>query len=81
MTRRDDSKIRLLAVERILQRGQKVSVSQIRNELERKYGITCDRKTIFNDIMAIDRFMPVEGIIGQNGGYMIVDVLKRCEDA
>lgn len=81
MARRDDAKIRLLAVERILQRGQKVSVSQIQNELERKYGITCDRKTIFNDIMAIDRFMPVEGITGQNGGYMIVDVLKRCEDA
>lgn len=81
MARRDDRKIRLLAVERILQRGQKVSVSQIQNELERKYGITCDRKTIYNDIMTIDRFMPVEAITGKNGGYMIVDVLKRCEDA
>lgn len=81
MARMDDAKIRLLAVERILQRGQKVTSTQILDELERKYGITCDRKSVFNDIMAINRFIPVERIVGVNGGYRIVDVLKRCEDA
>lgn len=73
MPKRETDKIRLLAVERIIPRGQRVTSAQIMDELERKYDIQVDRKTIYADIQAIDRFMPVEAIVGPHGGFKRID--------
>ena len=78
--KKEDSKIRLLAVERIIQRGERVTSKQILRELELKYDIIADRKSIAADIRAIDRFMPIESVPGLNGGYQVVDVLSRCKE-
>ena len=76
----DCAKIRLLAVENILRRKKLVSCAQIMRELDLRFGITCDRKTIYDDICAINRFYPVDVIYGKRGGYQVVDVLGRCDD-
>lgn len=76
----DSIKIRLLAVERMILRGERITTNQILRELDLKYDIQVDRKTIYSDMCAIDRFVPIESMGGQNGGYKMVDVLGRCED-
>jgi predicted DNA-binding transcriptional regulator YafY len=80
MPRTDTSKIRLLAVEQMVRRGKQITVSQIQQELELKYGIKAENKTIRSDLQAIDRFVPLEIKQGYGGGYRMVDVLGRCED-
>ena len=76
----DTTKIRLLAVERMILRGEKITTQQILRELDLKYDIQVDRKSIISDIYAINRFIPIESKGGKNGGYQMVDVLGRCED-
>lgn len=75
---KEDTKIRVIAVYRILLRGQRITSTQILRELELHYGITCDRKTLYGDIAAIDRFVPIDAQAGPGGGYCIYDVLGRC---
>lgn len=70
----EDSKIRLLAVERIILRGRKVTANDICTELERKYGIYADRKTIYSDILAVNMFIPTEMYYGRNGGVIRVEI-------
>lgn len=70
-----DTKIRVIAVYRIIMRGKPVTAKEIARELEDKFGITCDRKTIYSDIVAIDRFVPVLVSSGKGGGYRLWDVL------
>lgn len=76
----DTTKIRLLAVERIILRGNRITIPQILRELDLKYDIQADRKSIMSDILAINRFVPIESKGGKYGGYQVVDVLGRCED-
>lgn len=80
MAKHEDAKIRLLAVENILRRGDRVTASQILRELDLRFGIQANRKTIYSDVYAINRFLPVDAIPGRGGGYQIVDVLGGCED-
>lgn len=80
MGRTDSMKLRLLAVERMILRGKRITCKQILRELDLKYDIQADRKTIASDIRAIDRFIPIENQGGKGGGYIMVDVLGRCED-
>ena len=52
-------KERILCVERIIQARRTVSVPQILGDLERKYDIHADRKTIYDDIAVLTQFMPI----------------------
>ena len=76
----DSIKIRILAIERMILRGERITSTQILNELDLKYDIQVDRKTIYSDMCAIDRFVPIESKGGKYGGFKMVDVLGRCED-
>lgn len=80
MPRTDNAKIRILAIERMIMRGQRITSAQIRRELEDKYGIKTTFNSIQSDIRAIDRFVPIDIKTGYNGGYCMMDVLGRCED-
>lgn len=66
---KSDTKIRILAVLHILTGRGKATVKQIQEELDLRYDIQCDRKAIYDDIMAIDRFRPIT-YEGQKGGYV-----------
>lgn len=68
---KEQSKIRVLAIERILKDGQIHSANDIQNILFAKYGIKANRKTVYLDICAIDRFMPVRHVMGRYGGFVL----------
>ena len=65
----EQTKIRVLIVERILNDGRKHTAEEIENTLFLRYGIKVDRKTIYHDIYAIDKIMPIEVIMGCKGGF------------
>ena len=66
----EQSKVRVLAIARMLDEGRRITSNEILGRLAAQYGITADRKTIYSDICAIDRIMPIDVKTGKNGGYM-----------
>ena len=66
-----DTRVRLLAVERIIGKTP-VTLSQILDRLDLEYGIIADRKTIYQDIAALTLFIPI--IYIENKGYVISEV-------
>lgn len=76
----ENSKIRLLAVNMFLSTGERLTSSKIQEKLLCRFGITADRKTIYDDIYAINRIIPIESLPGKNGGFRIVDVCGRCTE-
>jgi predicted DNA-binding transcriptional regulator YafY len=80
MTRTSTTKIRVLAVERLLQSGRKFTMKEIQRWLEVEYDIKVDKKAIYDDIYALNMFMPIEATSGWRGGFQVVDVLKRCDE-
>lgn len=79
-TNKETCKIRVVAVYRMILRGQKMTTKEIIHELESHYGISVDRKTIISDIAAINRIIPVRSS-GGRGGYCLWDVAKEAQDS
>ena len=79
MAKPDDTKLRLLAVYNMIQRGGWITTRQIQRELDLRYDIQANRKTIYNDIYAINKIIPVETKSGARGGFCKIDVLGRCD--
>jgi hypothetical protein len=79
-TNKESGKIRVITIYRELLKKKKVTASQIIGLLERRYGVTYDRKTIYSDIAAINRVVPIRTTYGKNGGYILWDVLGEAED-
>ena len=69
MAKTETSKIRLLAVAKMINEGRRITTGEIMRRLDLQYDIQVDRKTIYSDIYAIDRFMPVDVASGRNGGF------------
>lgn len=67
---KEQSKIRVLAVYRMLAEGRKITASEIQRRLDLQHDIQVDRKTVYSDIYAIDRFMPIEVTSGRHGGFI-----------
>lgn len=78
MAKRDDSKIRLIAVYRMMESGEKLTSTQIIRLLKSQFDIEVDRKTIYSDLTAIDRFIPLQVENGCSGGAQKYDVLGGC---
>jgi predicted DNA-binding transcriptional regulator YafY len=64
----------------MLLEGKRITTRQIIDRLKRHYGFKANRKTIYDDIAAINRIMPVKVIPGRNGGYIKWDVLQEIEE-
>jgi predicted DNA-binding transcriptional regulator YafY len=80
-TNKENGKIRVITIYRELLNKKKVATREIIGLLERRYGVTCDRKTIYDDKAAINRVVPIRTIRGKSGGYILWDVLGEAEDA
>ena len=65
----DHNKVRLLAIERMVDEGKKIKIAEIQDRLEAEYGIYATRPTIYYDLLAIEKFIPLESKTGPNGGY------------
>lgn len=68
---KEETKIRILAIERMLKEGRKLTAGEILRKLDLQYDIQIDRKTLYSDIYAIDKFMPIEVSTGRYGGYKL----------
>lgn len=77
---REQTKIRVLAIERIMSDGRMHTEKEIQRILHLRYGIQADRKTIYSDICAIDRFTPIRSKRGPGGGFIKHDVLGETEE-
>ena len=78
MANRDNSKVRLIAVYRMMESGEKLTSAQIISRLKSQFDIDVNRKTIYSDLVAIDRFIPLQIEGGYNGGAQKYDVLGWC---
>lgn len=74
------SKTRVLAIAKMLNEGRRLTSTEIIRRLDLQYNIQADRKTVYSDIYAIDRFFPVDVIAGKAGGFKKYDVMEACED-
>lgn len=77
---KSQTKIRVLAVAKMLKEGRRITATEIVQRLDKEYDITTDRKTVYADIRAIDMFMPIDMVTGRNGGYKVYDAMKECGD-
>ena len=75
-----DTKVRVIAVYRAIMRGKPITAGEIKRELQDKFGITCDRKTVYSDIAAINRFVPIRIATGRGGGYSLWDVIGEVNE-
>ena len=73
---KEQCKIRVLAIERMLDEGRKITAHQIQRRLDLQYDIQVSRRTIYSDICAIDRFIPIYVTYGPGGGYQKYDVME-----
>lgn len=72
MAKVDSTKIRIIAVYRLLANSKRrLSCNDIIRHLERTFGIEADRRTIMSDIRSIDRFIPIISFEGRYGGYEV----------
>lgn len=69
---KEQSKIRVLAIERMLDEGRMITAQEIQRKLDLQYDMHASLKTIYDDLCAIDRFIPLEAKHGVGGGY------KKC---
>ena len=66
---KEHSKLRVLAIERMIDEGRQITIKEIQKRLEMQYDMRATAKTIRMDLMAIDRFIPIEIIHGVHGGF------------
>lgn len=77
---KEECRIRVLAIERMLLEGRRITSTEIARRLDLQYDIQVNRRTIYSDLYAIDRFMPLDIICGKNGGAKTYDVIGEIED-
>ena len=67
-----DARMRILAIERMLCTDRYIKAPEIVRRLDLIYNIQTDRRVVYKDLYAIDRFMPLEMKAGKNGGFRIL---------
>lgn len=65
-------KVRILLIERMLSKERFITAPQIVSRLKTQYDIYVDKKTVYDDLMAIDSLIPLEVKAGRYGGYRIM---------
>lgn len=64
--------MRILAIERMLSTDKYIKAPEIIKRLDLLYNIHTDRKVVYKDMYAIDRFIPLEMKPGKKGGFRIL---------
>ena len=76
MPKSDNQKLKILYILDYLQKnsheGHPVRASELISMLDRRYGISCDRKTVYSDIAALQEYgADILSVPGKNGGYYV----------
>lgn len=77
---REMGKARIALFTILLATGRKFTANQLQDVAKNRFGNVVDRRTIYRDIEAISRVMPIESTTGRYGGYQMMDVKGRCRD-
>ena len=73
-TKESNTKIRILALERLFLTGEPLKVDHMRMYLSSEYGINVDRKTIYRDISALSTFLSIQTVgKGKTHCYILAD--------
>lgn len=72
-SQKENAKTRVISIVWMLSKDRYIQAPEIINRLEMKYGYRVDRKTIYDDMRAISRIIPVESKPGKTGGYRIME--------
>lgn len=68
---RESSRFRILAIERILLAYKEISTRRIIDILGKQWDIKCDRKTIYQYMAVINRFIPIDVSYGKNSKWIV----------
>lgn len=72
-----DTRERILALERIIQKVRRMTVPHMIEELWRSYGIVAKRKTIEADLDALSSFLPI--VEEESYGTLYYRILSEAE--
>lgn len=70
---KEQSKIRVLLIERMLSYDRRITAKEIQNRLDLEHDMQVCQKTIYSDLYAINIVIPLDVTIGYGGGY------KKCD--
>lgn len=73
---KENSKIKMLAIERMFQTKRHLSMRDIIDTLERRYDIKADRRTVYDDIACLTMFMNIQT---EGGGRYLRYYLAEME--
>ena len=76
MPKSDNQKLKIFYILDYLQRNSRqdhpIRAAELTEMLDRQYGISCDRKTVYSDIAALQDYgVDIVALPGKNGGYYI----------
>lgn len=77
MARKGDTKERILAIERMFQTAKPLNVPRIIEKLYLEYDIEVDRKTVYDDIAVLTRYMMIEQYGVGRGTYYQLATYER----
>lgn len=72
-SQRENAKTRVISVMWMLSKDRYIKAPEIIRRLELKFGYRVNRKTIYDDIRAISRIVPIEIKPGKNGGFRLME--------
>ena len=77
MPKSDNQKLKILYILDYLQKnsheGHPVRAAELIHMLNHQHGISCDRKTVYSDVAALQDYgVDIVSIPGKNGGYYTV---------
>lgn len=70
---REYAKTRVISIMWMLSKDRYIQAPEIIRLLEMKFGYRVDRKTIYDDMRAISRVVPIESKPGKCGGYRLME--------
>lgn len=76
---RENSKFRILIIERLLLAYKEISTAEIIDILEKRYALSVDRKTIYTDMYVLNRFIPLECNYGHTSKWRKVNIMEDLE--
>lgn len=77
---KEQAKIRVLLIEKMLRYDRRITTKEIQDILDSKYDMQVSRPTLFRDLAAIDKVVPLDVTTGYGGGYKKCD-FREEEDA
>ena len=76
---KEQGKIRVLLIEKMLRYDCRITTKEIQNRLDREYDMQVSRRTLRQDLVAIDRVVPLDVTRGYGGGFKKYD-FREAED-